>query len=163
MLKINNKKFNFQFFLSDRIKVNNLEEGALQYGGATKTESETYSNIEGSENIILNSTNNKLSIFIPNTLNVDTKTDNTKFIEYATNYIQSNFNSNNIIYYSTQGSWYSEDLNKVVYDDITIISFEAQAITEEEINKMVTLAKYIKYEMSQEGVSININTALAIV
>ena len=163
MLKININKFYFLFFLSDNKKVESLETGAKLHGGATQYNNGTYSNIEGNSDIIINNTNNKLSIFIPNTINVNTKTDNKKYIEYSTNYIQNNFNNNNIIFYNTKGSWFSEDLKKVVYDDITIISFESDTITETEINCMVKLAQYIKYAMSQEGVSININSALAII
>ena len=159
---INSKKFNFQFFLSSNKKVTSLEAGALENGGATKYNNGIYSNIEGNSDIIINA-NNKLAIFIPDTINVNSKTDNSKYIEYAVKYIQNNFNNDNIVYYKTVGSWYSEDLQKVVYDNITIISFESENITESNINSMVTLAKYIKNEMSQEGVSININSALAII
>jgi len=35
MKKIDSKKFNFSFFLSNKVKVNNLEEAAKQHGGAT--------------------------------------------------------------------------------------------------------------------------------
>ena len=162
MLTINSKKFNFQFFLSSNKKVTSLEAGALENGGATKYNNGIYSNIEGNSDIIIN-TNNKLAIFIPDTINVNSKIDNSKYIEYAVKYIQNNFNNDNIVYYKTVGSWYSEDLKKVVYDNITIISFESENITESNINSMVTLAKYIKNEMSQEGVSININSSLAII
>lgn len=163
MLKINSNKFNFQFFLSDNKAVESLETGAKTFGGATKYNNGIYSNVEGTEYITLNKDFNKLSIFIPNTMNVNQTTDNKKYIQYAVKYIRNNFNSNDLKFYNTKGSWYSEDMNQVVYDDITIISFESKEITEIDINKMVQLAQYIKYEMSQEGVSININSALAII
>jgi hypothetical protein len=164
MLKINSKNFNFQFFLSDSIKVKSLKAGALQHGGATKANNKIYSNIAGSDYITINSDNNKLSIFIPDTMQVNKKADNSEFINYSINYIQQNFNNvNNIQYEKTKGSWYSEDLQKVVYDNITIISFESDSITAIDINIMTILASYIKNHMSQEGVTITINNSMAII
>lgn len=164
MLKINSKNFNFQFFLSDSIKVKSLKSGALQHGGATKTQNKIYSNIHKSDYITINDNNNKLSIFIPDTININQKTDNRQFIDYAINYIQQNFNNpNNIQFEKTKGSWYSEDLQKVVYDNITIISFESNSITPIDINIMTILAQYIKNHMQQEGVTITINNSMAII
>lgn len=164
MLKINSKNFNFQFFLSDSIKVKSLKQGALQNGGATKAQNKIYSNIASNDYITLNTNNNKLSIFVPDTINVNKKADNKQFIDYAIQYIQTNFNNtNNIQFEKTKGSWYSEDLQKVVYDNITIISFESASITAIDINIMVILANYIKQHMMQEGVTITINNSMAII
>ena len=164
MLKVNSKNFNFQFFLSDSIKVKSLKSGALQHGGATKAQNKIYSNIHKSDYIIINDNNNKLSIFIPDTVNINQKTDNSQFINYAIKYIQQNFNNvNNLQFEKTKGSWYSEDLQKVVYDNITIISFESDSITPIDINIMTILAKYIKQHMIQNGVTITINNSMAII
>lgn len=162
-MKINSKNFNFQFFLSDNKKVKSLKSGALQHGGATKFEDGIYSNIQKSEYIEVNNTNNKLSIFVPDTINVDQKTDNQRFIDYSINFIQQNFDQKNLIYYKTKGSWYSDNLQKVVYDNITIISFESDTITAMDIKILEILASYIKQKMSQEGVTITINSAMAII
>jgi len=164
MLKVNSKNFNFQFFLSDSIKVKSLKSGALQHGGATKAQNKIYSNIEGSDYITINDNNNKLSIFVPDTIAVNKKADNRQFIDYAINYITNNFNNvNNLQFEKTKGSWYSEDLKKVVYDNITIISFESTNITPIDINIMTILANYIKQHMEQEGVTITINNSMAII
>lgn len=163
MKQINSKIFPFQFFLSSNKKVKSLEAGALKHGGATKYNNGIYSNIPENDNIIINDDNNKISIFIPDTVNVMQKADNKRIINYSIKYLQSCFNTDNLITYSTKGSWYSEDNKKVVYDNITIITLDLQTITENTIQLFILLAKYIKREMSQEGVSIAINTALAIV
>ena len=160
---INSKQFNFSFFLSDRKKVTSLEEGARLYGGATQFEDSIYSNIEGDEYIYINDKNNKISIFVPDTINVNQKTDNSDIINYSIKFLQHCFNTNNLIYYKTKGSWYSEDLKKVVYDNITIITLHRDTITEDTIQIFIMLANYIKDKMQQEGVSIAINTALAII
>lgn len=163
MTKINSKQFNFNFFLSDSIKVKSLEHGALKYGGATRKNKKCYSNIEGNEYITINDNNNKLAIFIPSTINVNKKVNNKQFRKYAIDFIRNNFNCNNVTYEKSRGSWYSEDLKKVVYDRITIVSFEADTITETDIKTLTILAEYIKNRMSQEGVTITVNSAMAIV
>jgi len=163
MLNINSKKFNFNFFLSSNKEVKNLELGAIENGGATKINNKTYSNIQGNDLIVLNEKSNTLAIYIPDTMDVDAQTDNTKYINYSMNYIQNKYNNNNVQFEATQGSWYSEDMNKVVYDNITIVSVTLDTVTEIDINNFVILAQYIKSEMNQEGVSIAINKSLAIV
>lgn len=160
---INSKQFNFQFFLSSNKKVKSLEEGAIKYGGATRYNDGIYSNIKDSEYIHIHDSNNRISIFVPDTINVDQKADNSDMINYSIKYLQHCFNTNNLIYYKTKGSWYSEDLKKVVYDNITIITLHRDTITEDTIQIFIMLANYIKDKMQQEGVSISINTALAIV
>ncbi len=162
-MKINSKLFNFSFFLSGRKKVEYLESGARQYGGATKFNDAIYSNIPGSEYIHINSNNNILSVFVPSTISINQKTNNSNMVQYCINYLKRHFNIENVIFYNTEGSWFSEDLNQVIIENITIISLNLAKVTEQDINILVELAQYIKKEMNQEGVSIAINDALAIV
>ena len=163
MLNINSKKFNFNFFLSSNKEVKNLEIGAIENGGATKINNKTYSNIQGNDYIVINEKSNTLAIYIPDTMDVDAQTDNTQYIDYSMKYIQKLYNTNNVKFEATQGSWYSEDMKKVVYDNITIVSISLNSVKENDIKNFVTLAQYIKTEMNQEGVSIAINQSLAIV
>ena len=163
MLKIDSKKFNFSFFLSDRKKVNSLEEGAIKYGGATKFDDAIYSNYYDNDFIEVNQNNNNISVFIPSTININNNIDNSYYVNYAYNYIKNLYNDKNIKYYDTKGSWYSEDLNQIIIENITIITLETNELTEKDIEIFIQLANWIKKEMQQEGVSIAINTALAIV
>ena len=163
MLKINSKQFNFQFFLSNRKKVNSLKEGAIKYGGATKFDDAIYSNIAGNEYITLNETNNIISLFVPSTANVNNYINNKYYVNYCYNKLESLYSNNNKKYYDTRGSWFSEDLQKVVIENVTIITLELNTITEADIINFIELATWIKQEMQQEGVSIAINAALAIV
>lgn len=162
MLKINSKQFNFNFFLSDRKKVESLETGAIANGGATKFDDNIYSNIQKSEYIRLTDDNN-ISIFIPSTMDVDKNTDNSEQTTYSINYLKRFYSMDNITFYKSQGSWYSEDLKKVVYDDITLINVNIKNATITDINIFINLANYIKKAMNQEGVSVSINNSLAII
>jgi hypothetical protein len=158
---INSSLFPFTFFLSDRIKVKSLTAGAKKHGGATIFNSGIYSNIAGDNNIKINKTNNTISIFIPSTTNINQKIDNSEFVQYSENYLMRFFG--NTYTYNSQGSWYSDELKKVIIENITIIQVTLNKVTEQDINIFVNLAKYIKQEMRQEGVSITINNSLAIV
>lgn len=160
---INSKKFNFSFFLSNRKKVKSLEEGAIKYGGATKFDDAIYSNIAGNEYITLNETNNTISLFVPSTIDVNKKADNTEQVNYCIRQLKRYYNNANIKYYDTKGSWWSDDLQKIVIENITIITLELNTITEADIINFIELGNWIKKEMKQEGVSITINAALAIV
>ena len=160
---INSKKFNFSFFLSDRKKVNSLEEGARIYGGATKFDDAIYSNIAGNEYITINENKNNISLFVPSTVNVNRQVNNSNVVTYCYNKLQLLYNNNNIKYYDTMGSWFSDDLQKVIIENITIITLELNTITEADIYNFIHLSNWIKKDMSQEGVSIAINTALAII
>ena len=163
MLKINSKKFHFNFFLSDRKRVNSLEEGARLYGGATQFNDGIYSNIPGNEYITINKNKNNISLFVPSTIDINKYIDNKYFVTYCYNKIDSLYSNNNIKYYDTKGSWYSDDLQKIVIENITIITLKLHTITEADIINFINLATWIKQEMRQEGVSIAINSALAIV
>ena len=164
MYKINSNKFNFDFFLSGHKKVNNLKSGAKAYGGATKFDNGIYSNTEGNEYIEIKESDNEISIFIPSTINVSNKIDNKYYINKSINYLKRFYNiTNNLKYYKTMGSWYSEDNKDVVIENITIVKLKLNKLTEIDIQIFIELANWIKEEMKQEGVSIAINTALAIV
>jgi hypothetical protein len=160
---INSKKFNFNFFLSDRKKVKSLHDGALQHGGATKYNTGIYSNVSGNEYIRINKSNNTISVFIPSTTDCNIKTDNSDIIQYSINYLKAYYSRHNTVYYNTKGSWYSSDKNDVVEEDITIMSIRLQTVTDTDIKVFITLAEYIKKAMKQEGVSIAVNKALCII
>lgn len=161
--KINSNLFNFSFFLSNRKKVESLETGAIENGGATQFNNGIYSNYEGDSNIRINEKNNTISLFIPSTMDVNKKTDNSSMIQYIVKQLKRAYNTDNIIYYDTKGSWYSDNLNQVIIENITIVSIDMKSVTESDINLFIQLANYIKREMQQEGVSISINSALCIV
>jgi len=163
MLKIDSKKFNFSFFLSDRKEVASLEEGARIYGGATQFDDGIYSNYSKSEYIKINKNKNNISLFVPSTIDANKYINNEYYVNYCYNKIKSLYNNASIKYYDTKGSWYSEDLDQIIIEDITMIALKTDKLTEKDIKIFIDLANWIKKEMRQEGVSIAINTALAIV
>jgi hypothetical protein len=164
MVKINSNLFNFNYFLSSRKKVETLENGALLYGGATMFDDGIYSNIEKNEFIEVNEKNNNISIFVPSTIDINNNIDNEYFIEKSIEYLNNNYDiTENLKFYKTNGSWFSDMLNNVIIENITIITLKLDILTENDINIFIKLAEILKNEMNQEGVSISINKSLAIV
>lgn len=161
----NSSLFNqITFFLSNKTKVNSLEEGASKYGGATQIENSIYSNVEGDSNIKVNSNNNSISLFVPSTIEVNSDINNTEYVNRYLNNIQFHFSENeDILLHRSKGSWYSDDLKKTVIEDITIIEVITKELTQKDINFMLNLGIQVKNDMSQECVSISINDSLCLV
>ena len=154
---------NIDFFLSDKIKVDSLQSGAIENGGATKIGSYIYSNVEGDNNIRVNNKKNTISLFVPSTIDVNSNVDNALYVKKYYDMIDKYFNKKDIVIHNANGSWYSEDMNKVVIENITIIEVSTKKLNKMDIEFMLQLGIDVKKEMSQEGVSISINSALAIV
>lgn len=161
---LNSKLFNqISYFLSNKTLVGSLEEGAKKFGGATKIENTIYSNIEGDNNIKVNDNKNTISLFVPSTIDADDSIDNSEYVEKYVKYIKNHFNGANIIVRNTNGAWYSDDMQKTIIEDITIIEVNTNKLTQQDINYMLNLGLSVKSEMSQEAVSITIGDSLCLV
>ena len=159
--------FPFSFFLSDRISVSSLDSAAREHGGATQNmmTGEIWSNVPGSEYITLNKKENVISIFIPSTVDVNREDmkKQREIFQHVMNRIEARYSLDAVTVDPARGSWWSEDRQEVVYDDILLVSVRQQKMNISDIWFFVKLANYIKREMAQEGVSIALNNALAIV
>lgn len=162
-MKINSNLFNFSFFLSGKKQVTDLETGAKENGGATRFSDAIYSNYSKDEYIKVNNSNNTISILIPSTIDVNNSIDNEEYVVKYNSIVKNHYNSSDTIYYKTKGSWYSEDLDAVIIEDITILSINLKRVNIKDILFFQALALQIKKDMKQEGVSIIINDALCIV
>ena len=162
---INNNKFNqITFFLSGNVEVKDLRTGAIAHGGATEFNGIPYSNVEGSSYFTVNeSEENVIRILVPTTVNVDQQINNKSFVDKYLSMVRNNYNFKDIKTYNTVGSWYSEELQKVVYDYSTVIEISMKKIDENIINYFLDMGLKIKSDMTQEAVSVFINKSLAIV
>ena len=154
-----------EFFLGANKIVESLEIGAKKYGGATKLDNGIYSNYDNGENSIeIDTKCNTLSIIIPSTVDVDKEIDNAEYAEYYKKIVNNYFYSAKIDTYKSTGSWYSEDLNKVIIEKNAIITARVnREITNNDIQFMINLGKIVKKDMTQEAVSVLINEALCLV
>lgn len=159
---LNKLNLNNIFFLSDSVKVNSLDEGARQYGGATMFEDGVcVSGVAKSDELIVNNkTYSVISIFIPSTLNVNKEIDNSKFVERYLEMFNKIFKNDGVISHAS-GSWVDAN-NNIVIEKQTIIS-SLENLTKTKYEKLLRLAKRVKREMLQEGVTITIDNAFLIV
>ena len=159
---LNSKNFKqISFFLANRREVNSLEEGAKLYGGATLLNGRFYSNYDDGSFIKLLEGENSISIIIPSTLDADVEIDNS---EYVTKYLSIlNKEYEKITVSNSVGSWYSDDLNKVIIEKNTIITINSKNLSTEDIISMLNLAILIREDMKQEAVSVLVNDSLCIV
>ena len=153
-----------EFFLGGIEKVDNLEIGARKNGGATLFKDGVYSNYDnGENNIIIDSKKNTISIIIPSTINADKEIDNKKYVNYYSSIIKNYAKFKNVFFYNSRGSWFSDNLNKVIIEKNTIITIEVDDLTSKDIMFMINLGKIVKKDMSQEAISVIVNNALCLV
>lgn len=160
---INSNLFNqISFFLSSRVKVESLEVGATSHGGATQLKSGIYSNIQESNFITIDEIDNTLSVFIPSTITADQKINPAQFVKKYYNIIEAHYNQT-ITILKTKGAWYSEDMRKVIKEDITILTLNKREVSENDIQFFLNLGLQVKKDMTQEAVSVTINNSLCLV
>ena len=153
-----------EFFLGGIEKVDNLEIGARKNGGATLFKDGVFSNYDnGKNNIIIDSKKNTISIIIPSTIDADKEINNKKYVEYYSSIIKNYAKFKNVFFYNSCGSWFSDNLNKVIIEKNTIITIEVDDLTSKDIMFMINLGKIVKKDMTQEAISVIINNALCLV
>ena len=146
------------FYLANRIQVESLEDGAVQYGGATLIDGKIYSNVEESEELKLNM-KNTVGILVPSTIEVNTKINNKKYVEDVENTIKDF--GKTINKFDSKGSWYS-DTEGVVVEENTIVTFESNG-NPFDMQLLKYLAKKLKTDMKQEAITIILNDGIAII
>ena len=120
MRKINIKDFGMvDFFLASRKEVDSLAE-AKTYGGVTKFNEKFYSNYEDGDFITLSKKINSSSIIIPSTLDADKSIDNSKYVENYSNILAEKYGK--IQAEKSVGSWYSDNLDKIIVEENCIIT-----------------------------------------
>ena len=161
MRKINIKNFVMvDFFLASRKEVTSLAEAKI-YGGVTKFNERFYSNYEDGDFITLSKKINSLSIIIPSTLDADKVIDNSEYVEKYLLLLAEKYS--NIEVEKSIGSWYSDNLDKIIVEENCIITVTIEDVAEEDINFMLNLGLKVKEDMRQEAVSTFINDSLCIV
>lgn len=127
--------------------------------GATKINNQWITNVEGSDLI---DTKGNIDIYIPSTIDIDKiNPDFDKMTNRIKNILRNKYN-NNVEVIKTKGAWKSDELNKIVYEDINIIRMYKNDIDVDMINEYYKMAIELKKNLNQEGISIGINNSLFI-
>ena len=105
------------------------------------------------------SLNNKVSIYIPSTIDVDVTIDNSKYVNDITKKFCLMFGGATA--QEVVGSWYSDDLKKVVTENVTIVySNCSDDQLKDNINEVENIAKKLCKDMTQECISLEVNGVL---
>ena len=143
MLKINANNFKeISFFLSNRKEVNSLK-AAKEYGGVTKFNGKFYSNYEKDNNITLKDGVNELSVIVPSTIDADTPIDNTEYVEKYLLILSQKYNGIKIE--KSIGSWYSDDLNKIIVENNCIITVSIEQAEVKDIHRLSHTAALVNF------------------
>ena len=149
-MKITTNKFYMNN--SKEIQENEINEGATQFNG------KWICNYNVSD-IIEVQKNNKLSIYVPSTIDVD-KINND--LDNTIKSVKERINQSTEEY-KTQGAWKCEN-GSIVYEDITILTINSTMENfKSQLDKFIKLAEELKKELTQEGISIGINDGLMII
>lgn len=142
----------FYLMNSKQIKESEINEGATNFDGKWICNYNVSDIIEIQEN-------NKLSIYVPSTIDVNKINDNLdNTIKSVKEKIKQDTNE-----YKTKGAWKCED-GSIVYEDITILTINSTMENfENQLNDFIELAENLKKELTQEGISIGINNGLMII
>ena len=98
----------------------------------------------------------RVAIYVPSTLNIDKNIDNSIYVNEVTSKLCKLFGG--ATSYNAMGSWFSDELKKVVTEDVTIIYSNCTSTQlENNIFQVWDIANELKNEMSQECISLEIN------
>ena len=146
--------------LNSSVKVSSLECGALAHGGATQIGDVIYSNISTGESINFRQGVNGYGIMIPSTVDIDQVIDSE---EYVDKYIKKlELVATGINRIKARGSWYSEELGRVIVEDVTILTFTSDYEPSSILKFMLLIGEKVKKDMQQEAISIIVNEGLII-
>lgn len=101
----------------------------------------------------------KVAIYVPSTVNVNQSIDNSQFVSKVAVELSKLFGG------ATQtkavGSWFSQELNKLVTENVTIVySNCTKSDLEKHLLQVVNIASQLCSDMTQECISLEINNVL---
>lgn len=102
--------------------------------------------------------NCRISIYIPSTMNVNEKTDNKKYVVLISKWMSKIFGG--CTAYKATGTWLS-DASGLVNEDVTIVySFTDEKTLKNNESFLINICEWLKKEMRQEAISLEINNKL---
>jgi hypothetical protein len=95
-----------------------------------------------------------VKIYVPSTYDMDEPIDNTPYVNETLKKISEMFGGATAI--DGTGSWLSDD-NQLVKEKVTIVYSFAENLNKKNLKEVVDYARYLKEEMKQSSVSIEVN------
>ncbi|MBM7587989.1 hypothetical protein JOC86_004564 [Bacillus pakistanensis] len=95
-----------------------------------------------------------VKIYVPSTYDMDEPIDNTPYVNETLAKFSEMFGGATAI--DGTGSWLSDD-NELVKEKVTIVYSFAEDLNKKNLKEVVNYARYLKKEMKQSSVSIEVN------
>jgi hypothetical protein len=95
-----------------------------------------------------------VKIYVPSTYDMDEPIDNTPYVDETLTKFSEMFGGATAI--DGTGSWLSDD-NQLVKEKVTIVYSFAENLNKKNLKEVVDYARYLKEEMKQSSVSIEVN------
>ncbi|MCP3738221.1 DUF3574 domain-containing protein [Rossellomorea sp. BNER] len=95
-----------------------------------------------------------VKIYVPSTYDMDEPIDNTPYVDETLTKFSKMFGGATAI--DGTGSWLSDD-NQLVKEKVTIVYSFAENLNKKNLKEVVDYARYLKEEMKQSSVSIEVN------
>lgn len=105
----------------------------------------------------LTSLKDVVKIYVPSTYNVDQKIDNKKFVEGIESGLSNLFGGSTTI--EGNGAYTSEN-GFLITEKINIVYAFCENLDNEKIDSVLTLCEWLKKEMKQECISLEVNNEL---
>lgn len=101
----------------------------------------------------------RIAIYVPSTVNVNRKTNTTKYVNNTLQGLSRLFGGATAI--KAAGGWITS-YNELVTEDITIVYAysDTTSFTEEAINEVISYCEYMKKELKQEAITLELNNEL---
>lgn len=109
--------------------------------------------------MLSNGLTEKVAIYVPSTVNVNQSIDNSQFVSKVAIELSKLFGG------ATQtqavGSWFSNDLNKLVTENVTIVYSNCnKSDLDKHLLQVVNIASQLCSDMTQECISLELNGVL---
>jgi hypothetical protein len=105
--------------------------------------------------------NNHLGIFIPTTINVNQKVDNSRYVQKTLNFLGERFGG--ATSEEAQGIWNSQEIGLVGERLFKVHTYASSSDLKRHLDDVVDYVKRIKIELKQEAMALEINQKLTLI
>lgn len=99
----------------------------------------------------------RIVVYVPSTVNVNQSIDNSVYVRHVMEELSKLFGGATA--YDANGAWLSDEKGLVI-EQVTMVYSFTDSLDNQKLEKVIELCEWIKEEMSQECVSLEVNGQL---
>lgn len=105
----------------------------------------------------ITSLSERVAVYVPSTFNVSESVQNEKYVSMVSEKLSALFGGCTAL--KSHGYWMSENVG-LVGEKVTVIYSYTNNLDNQKINSLLDICEWLKVEMSQEAISLEINSKL---